>query len=155
MNFPPPVPPRGLRAFLALAAFSVFACFPFDSSGGSKPLTYSSLSTHTWVLASFTRNGSVDSIPDSTLRVVFSDTGTVSMYGCNVTRGSYTLKQDTIRFGPMFRTAMACLSPVRRRGDDWSDSLLSGPLLAQWNGTGLILTQDSAVFRFHDSANIY
>lgn len=116
MKFPSSVPLRGLRALAGLAAFSVFACFPFDSGEDSKFLTYVSLSARTWVLASYSQNGSADSIPDSTLHVMFNDSGAVSMVGCNATGGAYTLVKDTLRFGPMVRTTKACLSSTLRRG---------------------------------------
>ena len=145
---------RASLVWITLAAFSLFACFPFDGDESEKHLKVSSLLRRTWVLNTHTRNGSTDTLSDSTLRVVFSDSGAVSLFGCNVTRGTFTLERDTIRFGPMYRTAMACLSATRQSGDAWADSLLAGPLAARVSGGELFLTLDESVFRLRDSAKV-
>ena len=153
MNSLSKLPRISLIILIAILILAIFGCSNSTSAPEDEPLSIPRLSAHTWVLKAYTRNGTEQTVSDSAFRIRFSDTGYVSMKGCNWTFGTFDLAVDTITFGPMTRTEMACASPVLTSGDGWSDSLLSEPLIGRFSGANLILQYPPAVFVFKDSAS--
>ncbi|MBK5721725.1 META domain-containing protein [Dysgonomonas sp. Marseille-P4677] len=62
--------------------------------------------------------------------------------GCNTYRSSYTQEENTITFGPLMSTKMACPS---LEGENLFTSLLSGPLQAGLNGDKLTFLKDGKI----------
>ncbi|MDR1882892.1 MAG: META domain-containing protein [Prevotella sp.] len=62
--------------------------------------------------------------------------------GCNTYRTTYTLQENTITFGLVISTKMAC---PNLKGEDLFTGLLAGPLQAKLNGDKLTLLKDGNV----------
>lgn len=62
--------------------------------------------------------------------------------GCNTYRGTYTLEENTLAFGPLMATKMACPS---LEGENLFTSLLASPLQAGFNGDNLTFSKDGKV----------
>ena len=62
--------------------------------------------------------------------------------GCNNYRSTYTLNDDTVTFGPVMSTKMACPG---MQGEQLFTSLLTNPLHAKLDGDRLIFSQKGRV----------
>jgi heat shock protein HslJ len=96
----------------------------------------------TWTAESLISASAVSSIPAGvrppTLRL---EGGTVSVdTGCNTGSGTYTVAGDTVTFGPIATTRMACADPNGQQVEQAVLTVLSGTATAAIDGPVLTLT---------------
>lgn len=97
----------------------------------------------TWDLTSIAGGDVATLFTNGTPTIEFSDDGKVfGNAGCNTYRSSYTQEENTITFGPLMSTKMACPS---LKGEDLFTSLLSSPLQVGLNGDKLTFSKDGNV----------
>lgn len=97
----------------------------------------------TWTLTSFTGEDVAKLYTGKVPTIVFAADGKVSGNGgCNSYRGTYTLEENTVTFGPLMSTKMACPS---LDGETKFTQALSSPLQATINGNTLVFLKEGEV----------
>ena len=84
-----------------VVAAAITACGSINNSGDR-------LNGTAWILTSF---GGEKPLANTEIRIEFSEDQVKGSSGCNTYFGSYTVKGDTIEFGPLAMTEMACMEP--------------------------------------------
>lgn len=93
-----------------------------------------------WTLASIAGGELAALFGENIPTLAVATDGTVSgNSGCNNYRSSFTLSGDSISFGPVMSTKMAC---PNLKGEDLFTSLLVAPLQASMNGDKLTFVKD-------------
>lgn len=65
-----------------------------------------------------------DLVPDTQVRLTFTDGNLNAQAGCNIMGGTYTIDGDRLRTTQVFMTEMACIEP-RQAQDEWLTAFLS------------------------------
>jgi heat shock protein HslJ len=99
-----------------------------------------------WQLDSVTTAGAVNSVPAGVRSMIeFDDEGAVVAFlGCNWARGSYDVRGDVLRFGPLATTKKACPPPASDVESELS-TFLNGSVVYSIDGDTLILTARKVV----------
>ena len=103
---------------LATASLIVIVACSTAGGAGGAPV---SLDGHTYLS---TGVEGADLVPNSQVRLSFTDGNLNANAGCNHLGGSYTVEGDRLRTGQMSTTEMACEEPLMRQ-DQWLAQFLS------------------------------
>lgn len=124
-------------AHAALAALLLLAACPRPQQqprpGQASAPAQTPITDREWVLVTIGNQASPAGRGNqpATLRLDSTDSHAAGFAGCNHYRASYTLAGDSLRFGPVLATKMACAD-----GDDLERSFLAAlPLAATYEST--------------------
>ncbi|WP_165020752.1 META domain-containing protein [Dysgonomonas sp. ZJ279] len=115
-------------------------------NSGVQPVSLDNLAG-SWTLSSFTGEDLATLFSDRKPTMEISADGKIFGFaGCNTYRTNFTLTENTVAFGPVMSTKMACPS---LQGEDKFTSALATPLQATINGNTLTFLKDgNVVFEF-------
>lgn len=98
-----------MRVFLPAVAISLLLAACGSDDGGQA----ASLEGTTWVLDAASMGELMDPVPaDARVDLTFEDDQAGGTSGCNSYRGEYTVDGDSLSFGPLAATQMACEQPL-------------------------------------------
>jgi hypothetical protein len=148
-----------LVAILTLGLiFTIGACQQPESAAEDfpnlkPPVLKTNLKGPTWILDAVSTGSQYEDVSDSSLRVVFLDSGIVQLNACNACNANYSILGDSlIHFSPAVCTRMGCLSDALVRGDALIQWMTEQPVFYRFTSSGVSLRRDSTEFHFYDSA---
>ncbi len=117
---------------------------PMPTSGDT---TMGGLAGVTWTLTDL--NGQ-PALPDRPVTLVFSQTGVTGDAGCNSFGGDFQFENNSIRFGQLVHTLMACEEAVNTQEAAFLDAL-SKATTFQLSGSQLQISYDGGILTFSAS----
>lgn len=135
----------GIRlAVVLVAPLLVLASCGDSGTPDAAARTVPDLDTTSWIVTSVTENGNPRAlVPDSEIRVSFTDGAIAIDGGCNHLGGRYALSSDSeLTTESLAGTDMACAQPLMDQ-DTWlTGTVFAKPLLASVSGQALTLSRD-------------
>lgn len=134
----------------SILILAITACSPSGSGGNVEPDVASGavLEGTSWVLAEFgPEDGLTAVLPDTTITLNFTNDGSHGSAGCNSYFGEFTQSGNSLTFGAIGSTKMACPEPIMQQENEY--------LAALGTVSSFALTDEQLTLHYDDGRLIF